>query len=294
MTETSTTLEALYSREADRTFIRKPTSIWPAPEALTVHGPDATAAPVVEWRQRWLVAETEAQALTATFGPTKRVTGYRLPEGTSIPGVDLPAETRGFYNPEFEEPTPNRVEQKWEDVYVPVTEDHIPEPKVWTVEARTIDWPLDHPDLVHDLAWQLTPSSYGDDALALWRPGYLDGCKAWIYRQVEAMEIPGVEVLERSDVIHVRSMIPGKTRRAATYTASGRKRRATVDKPLWTTHRLAPKLPARVAGADLLDASRKLGKILSELIHDVREVGSTACPTCNGTGQITTGKVMDR
>jgi hypothetical protein len=278
-------LEALYVPSDVRTFIRKPSNIWPKPERLVANGVDA-----VQWRTHWLVAHTEADELTAVFGPTERTTGYKLRPGTSIPNVDLPSTTSGFYDPEYCEPDSGLVNRKWEDVYDRVTDSYTPDPKTWTVNAREVAWGLDHPELVNDLTWQPTPTAYGDDVLALWRSGYLDGCKRWIYTTIDELKIPGVEVLASSDVFHVRAMIPGKTQRAATFTAAGRKRRATVDKPLWTTFRLSPKIPTRVAGTDLLDASLKLRKVVAELEADIREVGAVACERCDGKGWRAKGK----
>ena len=280
-----TVLEALYVPDDDRTFIRKPFNLYPAPSQWSAGDVEA-----VVFGRDWLVSEGHPDTLASHYTPLKRTKEWRLRSGVVIPDTVLPSTVTGFYDEDDADPIDGYTEERWRSLYEQVTETYTPDPKTWTVSARSVTWGLDAPGLINDLAWQLQPGAYGDATFAIWRAGYLDGCRKWAYKEIDELKIPGVEVLSSSDVIHVRAMIPGKTQRAATYTASGRKRRATVERQLWTTFRVSPNIPQRVAGLDLLAASLKLREIVAQVEADVREVGAVACPRCNGNGWLQNGK----
>ena len=278
------TLLALHLPDEGRTLIRKPKHGW-APRGTI----ETDVGSVSEGPKSWLVAVGRPTVITARREPYERTINYELKEGVSIPGIELPAVVKGFIEPDYEGQllTEGRTDEKWEGLYIPVLEWVQPEPVTWTLDVHTVDWGLDHPDLI-DCGWNMEPRAEWDEepVFALWRPGYLnlDGLE-WCLTQVEAMKLPGVTCYPSQRSLSVA--VPTGERRTEHRTgARGQRLKAVYTRDLFITVRFEKGefgIPSRVHGTDLLDASRKLRGHLAQLLDDIKDAVAV-CPKCSGSG----------
>lgn len=295
MIEPEKPLRGLYITTEDRTLVRRPQTPW------STDGEWATDTGAVDTvLGSWLSCAGRPTTLTRTRPPSERTVEWRLIPGTNIPGVDLPEVVTGFRDDDgniYPRDADVVADDQWSGLYQAVAETVEHDPFVWQVVCREVAFGADHPDLIDQLGWKadLGHIAWNDKSprFDMWHPGYAGGVREWVFGELKALALPGVDVLSNiSDpCVHIRQSIPGKTREAAQYTASGRRRKATVRVDAQRTVRLSlTGVPRHISGEDFLDACRKARTVLDELVAEIREVGTVCCPHCEGRGYTTTGK----